>query len=254
MRLLTPHTVQLMQAMHLFITTQGTATIEGTALGDDDQTPQVRPTEAIWINATTGTDITVDPDLEWTAIHYTVDCAEDDPTLTEWQTSWAAEVNRLDDVTLNDNLTQQAMEPPGRTARTHRDPTKHTLWHYPATIYPEAVTQIKEALYLTLPDTLKRPRAGGVHNILELPNRHRHGAPGRRAPTCRPPSRHSPRWPKPERTERVPRRTGHRTSLSSNTPTTTPTKHSRQDAKYTCRYATKTVTSSPTARRWYASY
>ena len=39
MRLLTPHQIQLTQAMHLFITTQGTAAIEGTALGDDDQTP-----------------------------------------------------------------------------------------------------------------------------------------------------------------------------------------------------------------------
>ena len=52
MRLLTPHQVQLPQAMHLLITTQGTAATEGTALGDDDQTPQARPTQAIWINAT----------------------------------------------------------------------------------------------------------------------------------------------------------------------------------------------------------
>ena len=44
MRLLTPHQVQLTQAMHLFITSQCTAAIEGTALGDDDQTPQARPT------------------------------------------------------------------------------------------------------------------------------------------------------------------------------------------------------------------
>ena len=45
------------------------------------------------------------------------------------------------------------MEPAGRTARTHRDPTRHTLWHYPTTMHPEAVTQIKEALSLTFPDT-----------------------------------------------------------------------------------------------------
>ena len=44
MRLLRPHQVQLTQAMHLFLTTQGTAAMEGTALGDDDQTPQARPT------------------------------------------------------------------------------------------------------------------------------------------------------------------------------------------------------------------
>ena len=47
MRLLKPHQVQLTQAMHLFITTQGTAAMEGTALGDDNQTLQARPTHAI---------------------------------------------------------------------------------------------------------------------------------------------------------------------------------------------------------------
>ena len=153
MRLLTPHTVQLTQAMHLFITTQGTAAMEGTVLGDDDQAPQARPTEAIWINATMGTNITLDPDPEWTAIHYTLDCAEDDPTLTQWQTRWAAEVDRLNDVTLDNTLTPQGMEPAERLARTHLDPTKHSLWHYPTTIHSEAVTQIKEALSLTLLDT-----------------------------------------------------------------------------------------------------
>ena len=153
MRLLTPHQVQLTQAMHLFITTKGTAAIEGTALGDDDQTLQARPTQAIWMNATADTNIAVDPNPAWTAIHYTLDCAESDPTLTKWQTRWAAEVNRLDNVALDDGLRPQAKEPAGRAARTHRDPTKHTLWHYPTTIHPEAVTQIKEALSLTLPDT-----------------------------------------------------------------------------------------------------
>ena len=153
MRLLTPHQVQLMQATHPFLTTQGTAAMEGTALGDDDETPQARPTQAIWINATTGTNITVDPDHESIAIHYTLDCAEDDPTLTEWQTRWAAEANRLNEVALNNTLTPQTMEPAGRTARTHRDPTRHTLWHYPTTIHPEAVAQIKETLFLTLSDT-----------------------------------------------------------------------------------------------------
>ena len=54
MRLLTPHRLQLTQAMHLFITTRGTAAIERTALGEDDQTSQAMPTQAIWINATNG--------------------------------------------------------------------------------------------------------------------------------------------------------------------------------------------------------
>ena len=71
----------------------------------------------------------------------------------EWQSRWAAEVNCLDDITLNDTLTQQAMEPAGSAARTQRDPTKHTLWQYPTTIHPEAVTRIKEAPSLTLLDT-----------------------------------------------------------------------------------------------------
>ena len=113
--------------MHLFITAQGTATIESTALGDDDQTPQARPTQAIWVNATVRTDIAVDPDAEWTAVHYTLDCAGNNPALTDWRTSWAAEVDRLQDVSLDDTLTPQTMEPAGRAAHTHRDATKHTL-------------------------------------------------------------------------------------------------------------------------------
>ena len=52
------------------------------------------------------------------------------------------------------------MEAAGRTARTHRDPTTHTLWHYATTIHAEAVTQIKEALSLTLPDTHNAPQPG----------------------------------------------------------------------------------------------
>ena len=153
MRLLTPHQVQLTQARHLFSTTQGMAAMEGTALGDDDQTPEAKPTQAIWINATTGTDITVDPDSEWIAIQDTLDCAEDDPTLTEWQTRWVTEANRLDEVAFENTLTPQTMEPAGRTARTHRYPTKHTLSHYPTAIHPDTVTQIEEALSLTLRDT-----------------------------------------------------------------------------------------------------
>ena len=67
MHFLTPDRVQLPQAAHIFITTQGTAIIEGTALGDDDQTPQGRPAEAVWVSATANYDIAVDPNPEWTA-------------------------------------------------------------------------------------------------------------------------------------------------------------------------------------------
>ena len=64
MHLLTRNQVQLTQAVHLFIATQGTATIEGTALGDDDQIPQAPPTQPVWVNATANTDIAADPDPE----------------------------------------------------------------------------------------------------------------------------------------------------------------------------------------------
>ena len=64
MHLRTPHQVQLTQAVYLIITTKGRATMEGTALGDDDQTPEARPTQAVWVTATADTDIAVDPDPE----------------------------------------------------------------------------------------------------------------------------------------------------------------------------------------------
>ena len=169
MRLLTPHQVQLTQAMHPCITSRGTATIEGTALRDDDQRPHAGPTQAVWVNATGNTDIAVDPDPEWTAFHYTLDCTENDPTLTDWRTRWAAEVDRLDDLTLDDTLTPQTSEPAGRAARTRRDPTEHTLWHYPTTIHPEAVTQIKEALSLTLPDTQHAHQPGMFTTYCNFP-------------------------------------------------------------------------------------
>ena len=185
MHLLTPNQVQLTQAMHLFITTQGTATFEGTALGDNDQTPQTPPTQAVWVSATANSDIAVDPDPECTAVHYTLDCAENHPAPTDWRIRWATEVDCLDNVTLDDTLTLQTMEPAGHAARTHRGATKHTLWHYPTTIHPEAVTQIKEALSLTLPDTHNARQPGMfMNNILELPNRHRHGTNGRQTHTA----------------------------------------------------------------------
>ena len=55
MRLLTPHQVHLTQATHLSLTTQGRGSMEGTALDDDDQTPQARPTQAIVVVCFLGT-------------------------------------------------------------------------------------------------------------------------------------------------------------------------------------------------------
>ena len=56
MHFLTPDRVELPQAVHLLITTQGTATNEVTALGDDDPTPQAQPTQPVWVSATANTD------------------------------------------------------------------------------------------------------------------------------------------------------------------------------------------------------
>ena len=77
----------------------------------------------------------------------------DIPALTDWRTRWAAKFDRFDDITLDNTLKPQTMEPAGRAARTHRGATKHILWRYPTTIHQEAVTQIKEALSLTLSET-----------------------------------------------------------------------------------------------------
>ena len=247
MRLLRPHQVQLTQAMHLFKTTPGKASIEGTALGDDDQTPQARPTRAIWINATRDTDITVDPDPEWTAIHYTLDCAED-PTLTEWQIWWAAEVNCLDDVTLDNTHTPRAMEPAGRATRTHRDPTEHILWHYPTTIHPEAVTQIKVALSLTLPDTHNAHQPGMFTIYWNF----------RTDTSMVPQVAESPLPPTVTALAKAAQPMAHREGApqdwTPNVLVEQRANHKANKAQYTRQYETKTVTSSPTARGWYTSY
>ena len=57
--LLTPDQVQLPPAAHVFITTRSTATIEGAATEEDYQVPQEPPTQAVWMTATTYTDITM---------------------------------------------------------------------------------------------------------------------------------------------------------------------------------------------------
>ena len=145
------------------------------------------------------------------------------------------------------------MEPAGRAARTQRDPTKHNLWHWRTTIHPKAVTQIREALCLTLPDTHNAHQPGMftiywnfptdtsmVPQVAEPPllptvtafakaaqaMAHREGAPQDWTPNVL-----------------VEQRAQHNAN-----------KHSRQGAKYTHRSATKTVTSGPTAHGWYTSY
>ena len=95
--LITTKPITLPPTEHLFITIQGTATIEGDTREDDDQMPQARPTQAIWVTATTDADVAIDPDLEWSAIHYTVESAVGDPKTTNWQQRWTTEMEQLND-------------------------------------------------------------------------------------------------------------------------------------------------------------
>ena len=90
--LITTEPINLPPDEHLFITIQGTATTEGATLGDDHQMPQARPTQAIWVTATTDVDIAIDPDLEWSAIYYTVESAVGDPKTTNWRQRWTTEM------------------------------------------------------------------------------------------------------------------------------------------------------------------
>ena len=151
--LITTKPIKLRPAEPLFITIQGTATIEGTTLGDDDQMLQARPTQAIWVTATDDADIVIDPDSEWSAIHYTVESAVGDPKTTNWQQPWTTEMEQRNDTALDDTLTRQMMEPAKRATQLCLSTARHTVWHYPTTIHLGVVTQIKKALSLDLPDT-----------------------------------------------------------------------------------------------------
>ena len=145
--------IKLSPAEHLFITIQGPATIEGATLADDDQMPQARPTQAIWVPATTDADIAIDPDSEWSAIHHTVESAVSDPKTTNWRQRWSTEMEQLNDADLDDTLTPKTIEPAKQAIQTCPSTARHTVWHYPTSIHPEAVFQMKEALSLDLPDT-----------------------------------------------------------------------------------------------------
>ena len=60
--LVTPDQIQLPPSPYLSIPAQGTATIQGTTIEEDNQLPQARPTQAVWVTATTNNDITKPPD------------------------------------------------------------------------------------------------------------------------------------------------------------------------------------------------
>ena len=122
--------------------------------------PQARPTRDIWVTTTTHADIAIDPDSEWAAIHHTVEGAEGDPKTSNWRQRWTAEVEHLSDVALDDTLIRQTMEPAKRATQRFLSTAKDTVWHYPTTIHPEAVSQIMEALSLDLPDTHNASQRG----------------------------------------------------------------------------------------------
>ena len=125
---MTTKQIRLSPAEHLFITIQGMATIQGATLGDDDQTPQASPTKANWVTATTHADIVMEPDFEWSAIHYTVEDTAGDPKTTNWPGIWTAELEHLSDAALHDTLTPQTMEPAKRATQACLSTAKHTVW------------------------------------------------------------------------------------------------------------------------------
>ena len=151
--LITAKRVKLPPAEHLFITIEGTASIEGATLGDDDQMLQARPTLAVWVRATTDTDVAIHPDSNgppstvlWKVLTAT-------PKTNVLQTLWTTAKGDLSDVTLDETLTPQTMGAVERAIQIHHSTAQHTVWHYSTTIHPEAVTQIEQALSLDFSDS-----------------------------------------------------------------------------------------------------
>ena len=105
------------------------------------------------MTTTTDTDIAIDPDSEWEAIHCTLDGTRRDPKANDWQTRWPTAMDSLRGVTLDDTLRPQTIEPAKGATQTYHRTTKHSVGHYPTTIHPEAVFQIKGAPSLDPPDT-----------------------------------------------------------------------------------------------------
>ena len=167
--LITIKQIKLPPAEHLFITIQGTATFKYATLGEDDQMPQARPRQAVWVTTTRDTNIAIDQDSEWAAIHYTVEGTDGDPKTNDWQTRWTTAMDRLSGVTVDNTLSPQTVEPKKRATQTYHSTTKHTVWHYPITIHPEAVSQIKEALSLDLPDTHNAHQPGAFTTYWSFP-------------------------------------------------------------------------------------
>ena len=158
--LITPDRKKLPPAAHLPITVQGTATIEGAIIGEKNQLPQARPTQAVCVTATMNTNVTIGHYSEWAAIHCTVEYTNSDPRASDRQTPWTTAIDRLSNITVNNTLSPQTMEPASRATQIYHRAAKHTIWHYSTTIQPEAVSQIKGALSLEPPGSQNTHQLG----------------------------------------------------------------------------------------------
>ena len=72
---------------------------------------------------------------------------------SNWRQGWTAEVQHPSEPAPDVTLTPQTIEPTKQATKTCLSTTKHTDWHCPTTIHPEAVSKSKEALFLDFPDT-----------------------------------------------------------------------------------------------------
>ena len=139
---------------------------------------------------------------------------------------------------LNETLTPQQMEPAKCAMQAHQSTAKNTVWRYPTTIRPEAVSQIREALSLNLPGTHKAHQPGALTSYSTFPT-----AAGM-VPQKNTPSPH-----------RAVKAMAHREGAPLDwTPNTLVEQrvhqNTKRDAKYTRCYETKKAIVSPTARRW----
>ena len=78
-------------------------------------------------------------------------------------------IDRLSDVALDDTLTAQRMEPAKHATQIHHRTDINKIMHYPTTIHPEAVYQIKEALPLELLNTRDAHQPGAFTAYWKFP-------------------------------------------------------------------------------------
>ena len=172
--------MKLSPADNLFITIQGTAGIYGAILRDEDQMPQDRPTQAIWVTATADSNIAIDPESEWFA-------------KPVYRNSYGRRPK--------DEQLATEMDCRGGTPKRHR-PERHTQPTNEGTretSHPN-VPQHRQAYRLALTDPhtpgsgvadqggalprplrhAQRPATRGFHRVLEFPDGRRHCGQGGR--------------------------------------------------------------------------